>query len=164
MSTSPTFDLKTFQSEVFNDFTTVQLALHGASLDLNKFKGKVDLGCSPIGMFARALISLLRWAGRRSERAVKTKADFPRLQAKAANIASDSKIKKLLCPKLKAEISANLPVEAIRARMVRIVTAVLADKAIAEEFSIETEARLYSLVILKIWQTGIDAYCRPRRR
>ena len=159
MSTHPEFDLKAFQSEVFNDFTAVQLALQMTSLDLDKIKGRVDLGCSPIGIFARTLISLFRWAGKRSERAVKTRPDFLEMQAKAASIVGDSRIRKLLCPKLKAEILSNLPIEAMRSRMVRIVTDSLTDVELTAEFSIESDVRLFSLMTLKIWQEGISEYC-----
>ena len=55
--------------------------------------------------------------------------------------------------------SPDLPIEAMRARMVRIVTCALLDTEPAEEFSIEKDVRVFSLLILKIWQKGIVAYC-----
>ena len=161
MNPNPDFDLKAFQSEVFKDFTNVQFAFKSTYLDYENLPENVK--ASPFslsGMFLRAGVSGFRALGRRSVSKIKNEPDFERLDAKASEVVEDQKIKKLLCPKLKCEILWNLPVEAANARMVRIVTLELANEKICVEYSLEKSARLFSLIILKIWQKGIDGYCR----
>lgn len=165
MSTNQDFDLKTFQSEVLNDFTGIQMSFSVARADFKDLDNDKELKSHPVmGFFVRAGVSGFGWLAKRTERNVESKPDYSEQDAKATTITNSPKIQKLLCPKLKAEISANLPVEAIRARMVSIITTLLTRSDIADEFSIERNVRLFSLIILKIWQTGIDKYCaKPRR-
>lgn len=161
MSTNPEFDLKTFQSEVLVSFTSLQMSSAFAGVDVRDLDKKVDLSFSLLGLFTRALIAGFRWLGRRGERNVKGERDFEKKNAKATKIAGNPKIKELLCPRLKAEILPDLPTEAARTRIVSIVTGSLLDGKVAEEFSIERDVRLFSLIILRIWQKGIGGYCTP---
>jgi len=157
------FDLKTFQSEVFRDFKGLQLNAAFANIDLKRLD-KADGSFSPTGLFARAFLTAFRWLGRRGQKSTKSKPGFDEKDARAAEITSDPKIKKLLCPRLCAEILPDLPTEAMRARIVNVVTFALLDTKVAEEFSIEKDVRLFSLIILGVWQRGIDTYCSRKGR
>jgi len=160
MTEKSDFDLKKFQSEVYKDFIGVQMTFSLAQLEFKSLESKgVKVTGSTTGLLIRAGLVGFRALAKRSIKSVETKPDFDEKEIRAARIFDDPKIKNLLCPRLRAEILPDLPIEAMRARMVRIVTCALLDTEPAEEFSIEKDVRFFSLLILKIWQKGIVAYC-----
>ena len=160
------FNLKTFQSEVFDEFGKIKATIGVANFyskgygSLEKFKtiaGEPDL---KNGLFVKAVLNFFSFLGKKAKTKILNKPDFIELQTKAAQIAGNPKIKMILRPALKREIRSDLSKEAVNVKLIKVITVLLTRKEIVKEFSIEPNTRLFSLIALKILQSGISNYCR----
>ena len=156
------FDLRSFQSEVFKDFTSLKLNLGAAHLyrgGYKVFQKKTELQFSKGGLLNRAVFSILSFFGKRMDKSIFNKSDFIEKEKKSAEIAHHPKIKEMLCQSLKREKWTDLLYEDMIAKMVKIITFTLTTREIMEEFSIEKDVRLFSLIILRIHHESIENYC-----
>lgn len=134
MEVDTEFDLKVFQSEVFKDLDNVRLL------------------CS------RPFRYWQRLKGRRTEAG----RDFIRKEQKATQVVRNRKVNQTLCREFRKHAWSHLFREGVQARMVAIVTASLLSMTRAEEIGVERDIRLFSLIILKIFENG-SSYCSPVR-
>lgn len=165
MKTSTEFDLRNFQSEVFNDFNnlkaTMAVALfhskgYGTPEKFKEIAGEPDL---KIGFVMEKVLKFFSFLGKKAKKDILETPDFLERKRKAAKIAGNPKIKKLLCRALKKEISPDLFTEAKMVRIVKIVTTLLTKEELTEKFSIEKDVRVFSLIAIKIYRDGTANYC-----
>lgn len=166
MNSNTAFDLKAFQSEVFDDFNIMKATIGVAQFyskgfgSLEKFKKIADTPDLNDGLFIKAVLRFFSLLGKKANTNILNKPEFVEVQTKAAQIADNPKIKRILSPALKREIRSDLFREAIHVKLVKVVTVSLTRKEIVEEFFIEKDVRLFSLIALKILRGGISNYCR----
>jgi len=158
-------DLKTFQSEVFNDFRSILATMaaalfHSKGYDSpGKFKEIAGEPGLEIGLIMKRVLKIFSFMGKRAEKNILKKSDFIYKEKQAAEIVENPKIKKLLCRALEKEISHDLFYEALLVKMVKITTSLLLEDEIIKEFPIEKDVRLFSLITVKIYREGIGNYC-----
>ena len=158
------FDLKNFQSEVFNDFNAMKATFGLANFYLKDYKSiengeeTFDVSFSPIGLFTKGVIKFFSFLGKRADKNILNQPDFIEKEKRAIKIVNDPKIKRILCQAFRKEIWTDLFKEGIQVKTVKVVTARLTEKNIFEGFSIEKDVRLFSLITYKILQKK-GRYC-----
>lgn len=165
MNTDIEFDLKLFQSEVFDELTNMK-AVFGFSQfhskgfgSPEKFKKVVGVPDEKYGLVIKAILKFFSFLGKKADTNILNKPEFVEMERKAAEIADNPKIKRILCPALKKEIRSDLFREAVHVKLVKVLTVSLTQKEITEEFFIEKDVRLFSLIALKILRINISHYC-----
>lgn len=165
MDTNNDFNLKTFQSEVFEDFKAIKATMSFALLHSKGYKSNphfednLDLSFSPIGLFTRGFLTLFSFLGKKAKKNHLTKPEFIEKEKEAARIAYNPKVKKILCRALRKKITPDSIKEVKQVRIINIVTTLLTKEKIAEELSIEKDVRLFSLIAFKIYRMGVTNYC-----
>jgi hypothetical protein len=108
----------------------------------------------------KGVLKFFSFLGKRANKGILNEPDFIEKEKKAAAIADHPKIKKILCRKLRKEISPGLSTEAKMAGIVKIITTLLIKDELIKEFSVEKDVRLFSLMALKIYRQNVANYCR----
>lgn len=89
MSVNQAFDIKSFQSDVLNDFTALELSFKGSRIDLKGLEKNKELRSHPV---LRSIVwiglSGFRKVGEGAKRNVEGKPDFGEHEAKAMMILS----------------------------------------------------------------------------
>lgn len=166
MNINTEFDLKTFQSEVLNDFNGIKATIGFSNFykkgyeSPEKFKKISNEPNLKIGFITKIFLKLISGLGKRADKNILSEPKFIELENKAAKIVNNPKIKSILCSALKKEVKSDLFKEAKEIKLIKVVTALLAEKRLVEEFSIERNVRLFALIALKIGQKGVSKYCR----
>jgi hypothetical protein len=159
------FDLKTFQSDVFQNLGKLRAVMGFARVyskgieSIPNYDDFIDRSFSPTGLFARWILAVFSFLGKGAKKNILDKPEFKERERRSAEILDNPRIKEVLCRVLRKEVNPGLFLERVQARIVRVVTASLTETEIAEELSIEKDAQLFSLMIYKIWQKGVGNYC-----
>lgn len=157
------FDLASFQSEIINDFNNLRYNIGAARLykvgNIKEFKKQLNRSNQRIDLLSNCLYFLVKIFGKRIYRTVVDTDDFREKEKKAMSIIRNPKIKQLLCKSLNRQFSPDLSPEECIVRIVKIVTSSLLDDQISEEFFIEKNVRLYSLIVYNIYKERVQIYC-----
>ena len=152
-------NLKDFQSDIFKRYTSLMRQYNDADLFAEKgFEGfRKNLKS---GVIKRNLIIKPLTAFRVKFHNFYVKSQpFVELERKAAEIIENEKIKEILIPVLNRKISPEFFKEELEIEVIIIVTTSLTKTKIVEEFSIEKDVLLFSIIVRKILQQGIENYC-----
>ncbi|MGI8669069.1 MAG: hypothetical protein ACR2J3_04375 [Aridibacter sp.] len=163
MEENKDFNLQKFQSEVLEDFKFLKDAFGYAGFYTDGFEDiedKLDLSYSPMGLIKRVILSCFKFLGGKIKKNVLSKPDFIEKDKKAVEIMNNPEIRKLLCNALRKELKSDLFREEYQIKTVKAVTSTLAEDKAVKKFAIQRDVRLFSLVILKILQEGLQVYCR----
>ena len=165
MKTNSEFDLKKFQSEVFDELTNMKAVFGLSQFHLKgfgsseKFKKRIGDPDAKYGLVIKAILRFFSFLGKKANTNILNKPEFVEMERKAAEIADNPKIKRILCQALKKEIRSDLFKEAVHVKLVKVLTVSLTQEEIIEEFFIEKDVRLFSLIALRILRTRISHYC-----
>lgn len=152
-------NLKDFQSDVFKRYTSLLRQYNDADLFAEKgFEGfRWNLKSSVI---KRNLLlkPLIVFKVKFHDFYVKSQS-FIKLESKATEIIDNEEIKEILIPIFNRKISPEFFKEELEIEVIIIVTTSLTKLKIAEKFSIEKNVLLFSIIVRKILQKGIENYC-----
>ncbi len=168
MQKNAEFDLKKFQSEVFQEFETLKMIKAVALINSEKnykvknIKEKIEKPKLKEGLVINFLLKIIASAGKSAEQKFIEDDGFIKNEQKAKEIVENPNIKRVLCRKLKKEITSNLFIEAKMVKIVRILTDSLLEEETAKEFLIEKDAQLFSQMAFLIYNKGISNFCEQR--
>lgn len=152
-------NLKNFQSDVFKRYASLMRQYNDAALFAEKgfegFRKNIKSGVIKRNLLIKPLIA---FRVKFHNFYVKSQL-FTELERKATEIIENEKIKEILIPVLNRKISPEFFKEELEIELIIIVTTSLTKTKIVEEFSIEKDELLFSIIIRKILQQGIENYC-----
>jgi hypothetical protein len=156
------FDLKEFQSKVFKDFELLKANVAFTKLykDRQKLKNRFDMSFSIVGVFTRFVFSIFSFLGKRNSQVFLNKPDFIKKTEIAKGILESPKIRILLCAAFQKEITSELLDKHKQVKIVRIITTLLTKNDMLKEHSPDPDFRLFSIMVLNLWQKGLGNYCK----
>ena len=152
------FNLKDFQSQVFTSYKSLKRGFEDAVLFAEK--GSASLIKNPNhGIMKRNIMKILVIFKIKFHSFYVKSKSFVEMQQKAEEIIENPKIKKILCVGFKKKISPDFFREELEIKVIITLTDSLTKQNITEEFSIEKDKLLFSMMTYKILQRGIENYC-----
>jgi hypothetical protein len=152
------FNLKDFQSQVFTNYKSLKRGFDDAVLFAEK--GSAALIKNPKhGLVKRNIMKILVIFKIKFHNFYIKSAPFVKMAQKAEEIIENPKIKKIFCARFKKKISTDFFIEELEIEVINTLTASLTKHDMAEEFSIENDKLLFSMMAYKILQKGIENYC-----
>ncbi|MGI8542741.1 MAG: hypothetical protein ACR2MD_04600 [Aridibacter sp.] len=162
MEDNKDFNLQKFQSEILADFKFLKDAFGYAGFYTDGFEDiedKLDLSNSPMGLIKRINLCGFKFVGGKFKKNILSKPEFIEKDKRAVEIINNAEIRKLLCNALRKELKSDLFREEYQIKTVKAVTLTLAQDKVVNKFAIQRDVRLFSLIILKILQEGLQVYC-----
>jgi hypothetical protein len=157
------FDLKDFQSKVYKNFESIKLNVSFAKLEDKggyeylKNHNRLKPISEKHSLLSKVVSSLFAKAGKYSKDKVVSQPEFIEKEKKATEIIFHPKTKSLLIPKFRHINFGKLSKSEYQLELIEIITTEL-----SKDISIEKDVRLFGLMTLKIWQIGVENYCKNK--